>query len=210
MENSCFFVKALICILFLGAAVAGPAGAAEEELQALIEECESCHGPAGVSTDSDVPIIAGQSEPLIEKAHEHFKDWARPCRRTAFRHGDTSRPPTTMCDVSAGLDGIEIEAIATHFAAQAFVPAAQPFDEAKAIAGAPLHEMYCASCHPDGGSASGFAGRLAGQWTPYLAGAIEQIKRSEVIVPHIMERKLADFSAEEIDALLNFWASQQE
>jgi cytochrome c553 len=70
--------------------------------------------------------------------------------------------------------------------------------------------MYCASCHPDGGSASGFAGRLAGQWTHYLAGAIEQIKRSEVIVPHIMERKLADFSAEEIDALLNFWASQQE
>jgi len=184
--------------------------AAATDLQRVVEECESCHGPAGVSSESDVPIIAGQSQPLIEKAHEHFKDWSRPCRRTPYRHGDTGRPPTSMCDVSAALDGPTIEAIAAHFAAQEFRPADQPFDEEKAVAGAGLHEMYCESCHPAGGSAQGFAGRLAGQWTPYLAQVIEQISRSEVIVPHIMERKIADFSPEEIDALLNFWASQRE
>lgn len=203
-------MKPLLYALLLAWVAGTPVFADSEALQALIPECESCHGPGGLSTDGDVPIIAGQSQALIEKAHEQFKDWARPCSRMSPNQGDGEGVPTSMCEVSQRLDRVMIEAVAAHFAARDFVPARQPFDETQAVAGAALHELYCETCHPQGGSAPGFAGRLAGQWTPYLAHTIEQIKRSEIIVPHIMERKLAAFSTTEIDALLNFWASQQE
>jgi sulfide dehydrogenase cytochrome subunit len=203
-------VKTRYPALIVCALLATPGLAADLDLAALTGLCESCHGPGGLSTDSDVPIIAGQTVSLIENAHEQFKDMARPCTRTELRHGSEEQAPTSMCEVSAGLDGPTIEAIAQHYASLEFVPAQQEFDEAQAVAGAALHELYCESCHPEGGSTTGFAGRLAGQWTPYLRGTIDQIIQGEVIVPHIMERKLAEFSSEEIDALLNFWASQRE
>jgi sulfide dehydrogenase cytochrome subunit len=196
--------------LFLLLILSFPARGNDTDLASVIGECESCHGPGGASTDSDVPIIGGQSQSLIEKAHEQFRDRERPCTRTQYRHGDTDRPPTSMCEVAGKLDAAGIEKVASHFAALEFIPARQPFDENLAVAGAALHQLYCDSCHPKGGSEPGFAGRLAGQWTPYLARTIEQIKRAEVLVPHIMERKVNEFSDGDIEALLNFWASQQE
>lgn len=194
-----------LTVLFDAAAIATDAS-----LESVINECESCHGPGGLSVESDIPIIAGQSQVLIEKAHEHFKDLQRPCTQTSYRSGQPDESLTSMCEVSLELDSNTIEALARHYAALKFRPATQPFDANKAVVGAGLHQMYCESCHPNGGSDAGFAGRLSGQWTPYLVRTISQIKRAEVLVPHVMERKLNQFSEEETDALLNFWASQQE
>ena len=95
------------------------------------------------------------------------------------------------------------------YAALPFVPARQDFDADLAVEGAALHSLYCESCHPKGGSEAGYADRLAGQWTPYLRRTIGQISQSELAAPHMMERKLGDFSEKEIESLLNFWASQQ-
>jgi sulfide dehydrogenase cytochrome subunit len=189
-------------------ACSGPAAAADFE--ALVRHCESCHGEDGISTDSNVPTIAGQPEPLIANAHEQFKDWTRPCSSmpdpgSAPENGDTS-----MCMVSESLDSITINRIAEHYAARTFRAARQSFDADRAVEGAQLHQMYCESCHPDGGSRPGYAGRLAGQWTPYLRRAIAQIRHEEMQVPRIMEHKMGQFDVAEIDALLNFWASQQE
>ena len=189
--------------------LAMPARADIESLERLIADCDDCHGPQGVSANSDMPSIAGKEHMLLKKALEQFRAMDRPCARSAFRHGDTSRPHTDMCRVTEHLSDEQIKGLSEHYAARAFVPARQEFDAALAVEGAALHSLYCESCHPNGGSEAGYAGRLAGQWTPYLRRTIRQIINSELIVPHMMERKLADFSAAEIEALLNFWASQQ-
>lgn len=202
MMNRWLFV--VLALAYPGYVLAAPG-----ELATLIVECEACHGKNGISVDADVPIIAGQPQPMIEKAHEQYKDLARPCREVQGHKDDLTLPPSSMCDVSIDLDTVAIEAISAHYAALEFVPAPQPFDEALAVTGASLHQMYCESCHPDGGKKPGFAGRLAGQWTPYLRRMFEEIEGAEILVPHIMEGKVSDFSDEEREALLNFWASQQ-
>lgn len=181
--------------------------AADTDLDALYRNCESCHGSDGVSVDSDVPTIAGQPEPLIANAHERFKDWARPCSdHEQGEHGTL----TSMCAVSETLDTPTINAIARHYSALDFRPAKQWFDNDLAVEGARIHQTYCESCHPGGGSKPGYAGRLAGQWTPYLRATIRQLDRQEALVPRIMAHKLSQFSPEDIEALLSFWASQQE
>ncbi len=179
------------------------------ELGALVADCDACHGPNGVSVHGDVPIIGGKEHVLLERALRQFRDMTRPCKRSAYRHGNTSRPHTSMCRITQDLADGQIESVSEHYATLPFVPARQEFDADLAVEGAALHSLYCESCHPKGGSEAGYADRLAGQWTPYLRRTIGQISESELAAPHMMERKLGDFSEREIESLLNFWASQQ-
>lgn len=174
-----------------------------------IETCDSCHGPQGVSSESDVPTIAGQTSAYIKATLKSYQIWGRPCIKSAYRFGDTSRPSTTMCKIAEGLDGEQIEALAQHYAAQTFAPAIQEFDEAKASAGGDLHEIHCETCHSMGGSIAGRGPRLAGQWMPYLRAAFRQSSTGEHLVPPVMEKRLNEFTTDEIDALVHFYASQQ-
>ena len=197
-------------LVVIAAFFTGTATAAEPGLQRVITGCEYCHGPDGISSDSNIPIIAGQPEALIAVAHEQFKDWVRSCTRMKAPKGSDEAELTSMCEVSASLDTITINALAVHYSAKPFRPAHQEFDLDKSIEGAGLHQLYCEACHLNGGSEAGFAGRLAGQWTPYLRRMLAQIDHEALVVPQIMKRKLSEFSEAEIDALLHFWASQQE
>jgi sulfide dehydrogenase cytochrome subunit len=195
-------VLVLIVLLGPGPLRAGP------DLGDLLAGCDGCHGTLGVSDDPTIPIIAGQPEPLIANAHEQFKDWERPCSERS--DPDDGSRVTSMCTVSESLDSITINQIATHYAGQAFRPARQAYDADLAVEGARLHQMYCSSCHPNGADATGYAGHLGGQWTPYLRRALAQIRAEEMRVPRIMEHKMSQFSEAETEALLHFWASQQE
>jgi sulfide dehydrogenase cytochrome subunit len=186
-----------------------PASGFSVDLETLIRECDSCHGLQGASSESDVPIIGGQGAKYIAESLALYQQWGRPCTKSAYRHGDTSRPVTTMCTIAAGLGFDEIEALGQHYAQQEFLAAKQEFDQAKASAGAVIHEKYCFSCHPDNGSTPGLGPRLAGQWADYLKSAVDQALSGEHLVPPIMEHQLLEFSDEEIDALVNLYASQQ-
>ena len=197
--------------LLILATLLGAAGTVTaEELDALLYQCELCHGQDGVSTDRNVPTIAGQPEALIANAHEQFKDWARPCTRFAGAGNGGEADGSSMCSVAASLDSGTINRIAEYYSGKTFRAAVQSFDRDLAVQGAQLHQMYCASCHPNGGGTAGYAGRLGGQWIPYLRRAIAQIRQEEMQVPSIMEHKMSQFSDTEIEALLHFWASQQE
>lgn len=187
-----------------------PAASPAAETGALVAECEGCHGPAGVSVSDDVPTIAGQSDEFIDDTLHSYQIWGRPCVKSSYRHGDTSRPRTDMCKIASGLSNEDIEALAAHFSAQPFVPASQPFDPAQAEAGAALHETHCETCHHGGGSEAGRGPILAGQWTPYLRATLKFVPTGEHAVPPMMERELASFNDEELNALLNYYASQQD
>jgi sulfide dehydrogenase cytochrome subunit len=185
-----------------GAALAGDIG----ELTAI---CDSCHGPQGVSSNSDVPTIGGQSTEYIDDTLHSFQIWGRPCIKSPYRYGDTSRPKTDMCKVAAGLADEDIVALSSHYGELPFVPASQEFDASQVATGAALHERHCESCHEQGGNGAGRGPRLAGQWVTYMRSTLKYVPTGEHQVPPMMERGLGKFSTEEIDALMNFYASQQ-
>jgi len=177
-----------------------------EDLNAI---CESCHGPEGASPYTDVPIIGGQSATYIKGSLQSFQVWGRPCIKSEYRSGDTSRPKTDMCKIAGGLSNEDIQMLSTHYSSRTWVAAPQQFDAGLVEAGATLHEQHCESCHQQGASAVSVGPKLAGQWMPYLRHALKFVPTGEHMVPPPMERKLTDFSEEEIDALLNYYASQQ-
>lgn len=195
-------------VLALALSVSGPAASAE--LDELLAQCSGCHGSAGISSHADVPTIAGQTAAFLEKTLRSYQVWGRPCIKSEYRHGDTSRPRTDMCQVAEGLTREEIKAISENFAAQPFKPAEQPFDAAQAERGATLHQAHCERCHEQGGSVPDRGPRLAGQWAVYLRKSLNFVPTGEHLVPPAMESVISGLGPEDIDALMNFYASQQD
>ena len=68
----------------LALALALPAVAAD--VADLAAQCESCHGPAGVSGHSDIPTIAGQSPEYLLRQLRGFARWDRPCIKSDYRY----------------------------------------------------------------------------------------------------------------------------
>ena len=195
-------------ILTLALFSAGPAASADVgELTAL---CADCHGPEGVSAHEDVPTIAGQSATFLAKTLRTYQVWGRPCIKSEYRSGDTSRPKTDMCQVSEGLTGEDIKVLSEHYSSLPFRPASQEFDAGLATVGAALHEEHCEKCHEQGGRQADNTPILAGQWIPYLRTSLKFVPTGEHLVPPLMERTVADMAKDEIDALMNFYASRQD
>ena len=197
-----------LALLSLLTAFATGAGAAA--LDDLIRECTDCHGDDGVSRWEDVPTIAGVAAFNNADSLYRYRDEARPCRESEYRQGDTERAAESMCEVAADLTDDQIEALAEHYAGLPFVPAKQPFDADKAAAGAAVHNDACERCHIEGGKdPSEEAGILAGQWLPYLREAFEDYAADKREQPKKMREKMAELSAEDVEALLHYYASQQ-
>lgn len=180
------------------------------DLDALKTECDACHGPNGVSAHADIPIIAGQTPKFLAKTLRGFQMWDRPCVKAEYPGGPKAGQQTDMCKVASALGDDDIKALADWYASQPFVPAKQEFDPALAAAGEALHAEHCDTCHEQGGKKPDRGPRLAGQWTEYLAATIKFVPTGEHMVPPMMERRVMDFSKEEITQLLNYYASQQE
>jgi sulfide dehydrogenase cytochrome subunit len=89
---------------------------AEPTLQELIAECESCHGPGGVSTQEDVPSLAGKSPAYLREVLEQFRFNERHCPTTTYRSGDRPKTPTNMCSIADSLGEDDREALVSYFA----------------------------------------------------------------------------------------------
>ena len=193
---------ALIALLAVGTAVA--------EFDAIIKDCNDCHGDDGVSQWDDMPTIAGIDAFVHSEALYVYRDRARRCATTEYRQGDTSRAPTNMCDAVQNLSDEQIEAIAEHYAALPFVPAKQPFDAELAAQGQAIHDKVCARCHSDGGSnPEDEASILAGQWMGYMRTTFAEYASGEREQPIAMKRTMDPLTEEEVEALLHYYASQQ-
>jgi sulfide dehydrogenase cytochrome subunit len=184
--------------------------AAAQDLGAMVENCNSCHGTDGVSQWDDMPTIAGMDAFTHADALFVYRDEERACAESKYRMGDTSRASTTMCAVTADMSDDDIEAIADHFAALPFVAAAQEFDAALAETGAAVHKSECDRCHSEGGSnADDEAGIIAGQWMGYLRTAFAQYASDERPQDKKMKEKMDPLSDADIEALVHYYASQQ-
>jgi len=181
------------------------------DVQDDIEQCDSCHGEGGVSTESDVPSIAGVSPFIIEEYMFEYRDDARPCRESKYRTGDTDRAPTDMCAIAKELSEDEIPEIAEYYSSKDFVAAEQEFDAAKAAAGARIHKRQCEKCHSDGGSyADDDAGMIAGQWMPYLEQVFADYAAGDrSMIEDKMKEKMDALDAESTSALIHYYGSLQ-
>lgn len=186
------------------------AAASAADLDAIVENCNGCHGDNGVSQWPDVPTIAGMPEFVHSDALFIYRDNERPCAESEYRQGGAKGESTTMCAVVADLSDEIIEAIAAHYAALPFVAAKQGFDAALAAAGETVHKRQCDRCHSDGGSnPDDEAGILAGQWMGYLETTFAEYASGDRGQPNKMKAKMDELSAEDVRALIHYYASQQ-
>ena len=196
--------------LILLIALALPGIATADSLDATIDSCADCHGDNGVSQWDDMPTIAGIDAFVGSESLFIYRDKERPCADSEYRQGDTSRPATNMCEIVSDFSDEMIEDIAAHFSELPFVAAKQDFDAAKAAAGKAIHEQNCERCHSEGGSnADDEAGILAGQWSGYLRTAFAEYGSGDREQLDKMKDVMDPLSADDTEALINFYASQQ-
>jgi len=188
---------------------AGPALAADGA--AVFEQkCLACHGAGGASQDSSIPTIGGYSAKYIVDSLGNFKKKLRPCADVTVPSGPKKGTKSDMCKVVAELSAAELEATARYLAGRKFVRAKQPFDATKAAKGQSVYGKLCRRCHEDGGSSPDEDnGILAGQWTPYLKGQLVAFRAGKRTIDDKMKARLEKVSAEDEEALLHFFASQQ-
>ena len=180
------------------------------DLDAIVDDCNGCHGADGVSQWDDMPTIAGVPEYVHSDALYIYLEGGRPCADSDYRQGDTSRPATNMCDVVAELSEDTIDAIAAYYADLPFVAAQQEFDADLAAAGKAVHDTQCDRCHSEGGTnPDDEAGIIGGQWMGYLKTTFAEYAAGEREQPKKMQEKMDVLSADDVTALLHYYASQQ-
>jgi len=185
-------------------------GAWAADINKLMEDCDSCHGKDGASTDSDVPIIGGHSAAYLDESMTRYKKKERRCPEEEYHTGPKKGQKTDMCNVAKDLSATDIKQLSQHYAGKKFVRAKQKFDPALAKKGAKLHERKCDKCHEENGSSpKDDSGILAGQWMPYLQEALADFKNGKRPIDKKMKPKIEKMDKADFDALVHFYGSQQ-
>jgi len=194
-------LKLFIFLPLLMASIPVSAG----DFVALVQSCEKCHGKDGNSTTPNVPIIAGFS-------HEGFlntMDVFREDDRIAVEFHKPGEPETVMNDIAKGLSDEDVKNLADYFSKRKFKPVQQSVDTELALRGEVIHKKSCEKCHNDNGAEPvDDAAILAGQWTPYLRRQFDNFLSGKRLIPRTMLRRIRELPKEDIEALLNFYASE--
>jgi sulfide dehydrogenase cytochrome subunit len=202
MKRQFFFVLSVLGL--------GIPALASADVDALMQDCNGCHGDDGVSQWSDVPTIAGLAEFVHVDALFIYQDEARPCAESEYRQGDTSRAAKTMCAIAADLSEDDIDELAAAYAELPYVKASQDFDAGKAAAGQALHDKHCDKCHSEAGTnAEDEAGMLGGQQMGYLRDTFAQYADESREQPGKMKEKLGMLSADDVESLVHYYGSVQ-
>lgn len=189
----------------LGLSLAWGASAAD-----VATSCTNCHGADGASTDPHVPIIGGLSAEFLSSTMKAYKAKERPCPEATYLAGDKKGQKSDMCQIANALSDADVAQAASFFAGKKFARAKQKADPALAAKGKEIHEKQCDKCHTEGGSVAGDdAGILAGQWMPYLSAQLKDFKEAKRLPPKKMQPKLDELQPGDLDALVNFYGSEQ-
>ena len=175
-----------------------------EDLDDLVNRCEICHGKDGNSGLPIFPSISGFSY----EGFLYTMDEYRESRRIATDFKRQGEPETVMINIAQQLSETEVEALATYYSERPYIPVRQRFDPVLASRGAILHERHCEKCHVQNGTEpADDAPILAGQWMPYLRMQFKNMLSGKRLVSRRMSNRLKKLSQEDIEALVNFYAS---
>jgi sulfide dehydrogenase cytochrome subunit len=200
-------LSALLCAAFAGLS-ATPAALAADGAK-VMEQCATCHGKNGASTESSIPIIGGYSTKYIAESLRNFRKKIRTCAEVTVQSGPKKGTKSDMCKVVADLSDADADAVARYLAEQKFVRAKQSFDAAKAEKGSSVYKLRCEKCHENNGSSPDEDnGILAGQWTPYLREQLVGFRTGKRPLDDKMKLRLDKVGRDEEEALLHFFASQ--
>lgn len=172
---------------------------ARADVSAMLKMCMGCHGEDGRGGTTEIPIIAGIPAIVQEDALFAYADGARNCGAQPL-----------MCKIAAGLDEQQTVELAAHYAALPFAPAAESFDAALAEQGRSIHHENCAICHGDNDPGDAESAILHGQRMGYLRYAMQQYIAGEREQLPAMQQKIGELSSDDIEALLNYYASFRE
>jgi cytochrome subunit of sulfide dehydrogenase len=191
--------KTIKAALIAGLLTVGASAAADEiaSSELLAFQCAGCHGFNGHSVGPATPSLAGFPEDYFVETMMAYK-------------GET-RYATIMDRVARGYSREDFEAMAAFFAGQPYLPAKQDFDAELATRGAEIHDAQCSTCHSEGGTyPEPDTAPIAGQWAPYLRDSFEDFLVHDRPQPRGMQRRLSALSADDIEALVHYYASQQD
>lgn len=190
----------LICISLM--AVMSPVRA---DVQQVIKQCESCHGPKGNSKKSDIPSIASFSVKYMQDVMADFKSDERQGRRVK---ASPSSAATSMNDVVKKVPVGDLKAAMQYFSRQKFVPVRQSSNPSLAKRGQNIYDRRCMKCHGDNGNdPEDEAAILKGQWLPYLKTQLQEFKTGKRPAPKKMKKQLVKLKQKDEEALLHFFAT---
>ncbi len=168
-------------------------GSASADISGSLMMCGACHGEDGQGGTSTVPVIGGLPTVVLEDALFAYMEGDRQCASTPM-----------MCKAVADLTEDQIVEFAEHFSAMPYASAGEEFDAALAGTGKTIHEKSCAICHnPDAPESP----VLHGQRKDYLRYTLEQYAAGGRTQMPGMEKKTSALSSDDIEALLNYYAS---
>jgi cytochrome c553 len=200
---------AFAVLLLAGAAASAGAQNNALEVQKAAEEkavnlCSTCHGPRGISTSPEFPILAAQRKGYLEAQIDAFRKRTR-AEKDAHDF---------MWGIAGNLDKAIISGIADYYAAQAPAPGRSDdpilvaqgkklFDKGVPERGIPA----CMACH--GVDAAGLADfpRLAGQHAKYVVKQLNYIQ-SLVRAAPVMHGIVKDLAPAEIQAVAAYVQSK--
>ena len=119
-----------------------------------------------------------------------------------------------MNRIAKGYTEEEINLMAEYYAKLPFVSAAPKqmanLDSKKIKEGKKVYKKNCAKCHDENGSLpDDDSGILAGQWLPYLQFQMEDYRGGRQEMTKKMKKKVDKLNDDQIEALLQFFASQK-
>jgi sulfide dehydrogenase cytochrome subunit len=197
---------ALASLAVAGLSIGTTAVAAD--LAKIAEDCATCHGKDGASTESDVPIIGGVSATYLAANLKSYAKKERPCPDTKIKAGPKKGTSANMCEIAKGLGDSDAGSIAKFFAGKKFVRAAQTVDAELANKGKAIHQKNCEKCHSDDGSdPKDDSGILAGQWLQYLKASLEEFSTGKRPMEKKMKPRIEKLEKGDFEALANYYAS---
>jgi len=190
------------------AQVGTPSGDASYEKageERAVNLCSTCHGPRGISTSPEFPILAAQRAGYLEAQIEAFRSKTR----------EEKAAHDFMYGIAGNLnDPRVITGIAHYYASQPPAPG-RPGDPAIVAKGKEFFDKGspdrgippCASCH--GANAEGLADfpRLAGQHAKYVLRQLEYIQGLVRKAP-VMHGIVKDLTPDEMNAVAVFLQSK--
>ena len=200
---------AFACLIFAGATTSAASQDNPADVQKAAEEkavnlCSTCHGPRGVSTSPEFPILAAQRKGYLEAQIDAFRKRTR-AEKDAHDF---------MWGIAGNLDEAIIGSIADYYAAQPPAPGRSD-DPALIAKGKELFDTgvpdrgipACMACH--GADAAGVADfpRLAGQHAKYVVKQLNYIQ-SLVRAAPVMHGIVKDLAPGEIQAVAAYVQSK--
>ena len=166
-------------------------------IDAKVATCNGCHQPGGAGP---FPAINGQPAEYLKNALLEYKESHRPA---------TMMSPALL----GGLSDSDIAGLAEHFSKQPWTSVKnQKLDPALVKRGKDIAEDKCAMCHGAGGRDSyDDMPRLGGQRAAFLVTEMEEYHdpHGKAHQPHGMKRAIKGLSADDMQALAAYFASQE-